>query len=223
MKGADFTKWLIGGFLIFLGIGFLGDQLFNISFGTILNLAWPIFIMILGVYIMFRTHSQFLLGSLVFIVGVVSLADNFLVLPFTVWNLWPLILIFIGIRIIFGDVFGFFKLGDRNISENVDSTAIFWADQRKIKSQNFKSGKITVLFGGSELDLTETKFADGAVIDIVCIFGGVSLKMNSNTQVLSEGIGLFGGFEDKSNKADNSSQKVEIKGVAIFGGVEIKN
>lgn len=222
MKGADLTKLFIGGFLILLGVGFLADQFFGINFGSIIGAAWPVLIMLSGLYIMLRARSQMLFGLIIFIVGGALLIDQLFDLPFSIWNLWPLIFVVIGLRIIFGDIF---KINTSVVKEDkFDSTAVFWGDSRKIKSNNLKFGKVTALFGGSDIDLSEAEISkDGADIDCVAIFGGVTIKVSKDINVDSEGIGLFGGFDDKTGKSDDSKAIIRIKGFALFGGVEVKN
>jgi len=226
MKGETLTKLIIGGFLIFLGLGFFADQIPGFNFGRIISIFWPVVIMLIGLYIILKTKSQFIIGSIVFLAGTLWLVDQFVDLPFSIWNLWPLVLIYFGLRIIFPG-----KLGDFNRmsnhsteGESFESTAVFWGDSRKVKSDNFKSGKVTAMFGGNEIDLRDVKVAkEGADIEIVAMFGGVSIKVNENTLVKSDGLGIFGGFGDKTAKPAKPEGTITIKGSAIFGGVEIKN
>lgn len=226
MKGETLTKLIIGGFLIFLGLGFFADQIPGFNFGRIFSIFWPVVIMMIGLYIILKTRSQFLVGGFIFLIGSFWLVDQFIDLPFSIWNLWPLALIFIGFRIIFPGKFGDFNRMSNSTVEGdtFESTAIFWGDSRRIKSDNLKSGKITAIFGGSEIDLRDAKVAkDGANIEIASIFGGVTVKVNENTLVKSEGLGIFGAFEEKASKPAKPEGTLVVKGSAIFGGVEVKN
>lgn len=226
MKGETLTKLIIGGFLIFLGLGFFADQVPGFNFARIFGVFWPVVVMMIGLYIILKTRSQFLVGGFIFLLGGLWLVDQFVDLPFSIWNLWPLVLIFIGLRIIFPGKWGEFnRMSSGTVEDDTfESTAVFWGDSRKIKSDNLKSGKITAIFGGSEIDLRDAKVAkDGARIEIASIFGGVTVKVNENTLVKSEGLGIFGAFEEKTSKPAKPEGTIVIQGSAIFGGVEIKN
>ena len=226
MKSDTLTKLIIGGFLIFLGLGFLGDQIPGVNFGRIFAIFWPVVVMLIGLYIILKTRSQFFIGSIVMLLGGLWLVDQFIDLPFSIWNLWPLVLIVIGLRIIFPGKGGKFNyMNSSTVTDDTfESTAVFWGDSRKIKSENLKMGKITAIFGGSEIDLRDANIAkDGANVEIVAMFGGVSVKVNENTLVKSDGLGVFGGFEDKSAKPAKPNGTIVIKGSAVFGGVEVKN
>jgi len=225
MEKNNFGKILVGGFLILLGAGFFLNQYFDINFGQIVGTFWPVTILICGIYIIARAKSQLFLGAGIFLIGLATLVDQLFDLPFQVWSFWPLILVFIGVRILFGknmDAKG--PNGALSESNTFESTAIFWGDSRRIKSDNFRFGKVTVMFGGSELDLRDIKTTDEAAsIDIVVMFGGVDIKVNENTLIISDGIGIFGGFSEKTIKPEKPTGTIRIKGVAMFGGVNVKN
>lgn len=224
MRDLDLTKLFIGGFLILLGICLLVDQFFGINIGSIFSKLWPVFIMLIGIYIILRTRTHIVIGLVVFSIGGLLLADRLLELPFSIWNLWPLIIILVGLSIVFPNRFKFsFQPKSVRADQYFESTTIFWGEERKIKSDNLSKVKITAIFGGSELDFTESSFVEGATFEVVAIFGGSSLRFSSDVLVESEGIGVLGGFEDRTSKPKEPKSKVKIHGIGMFGGVEIKN
>jgi predicted membrane protein len=109
----------------------------------------------------------------------------------------------------------------------VDDVSVFGGGNKIIRSDNFKGGSITAIFGGSEIDLTGCKLAEGtSVLDIVAIFGGTTILVPTNWDVQLNVTPLFGGFSNKALKLPNveidKTRTLIVKGVAIFGGGEIK-
>jgi len=111
-----------------------------------------------------------------------------------------------------------------------NAVAIFSGCERRVKSQNFKGGRATSIFGGVELDLRDAKIAaDQATIEVNCIFGGVEIRVPENWNVHSTSIPVLGGFSDKTHissaedPAGGPRKTLVITGAIVFGGVEIDN
>lgn len=148
---------------------------------------------------------------------------------------WPVLLIVIGVMIILKR--GFHHRGHRhckfpeNISNledgYVNETNVFSGSKRKITHQDFKGGKISNVFGGTEIDLTQATLAEGRVeLNVECIFGGVTLIVPSDWKVVLNVSSIMGGFADKRNmvrEPADPSRMLVIKGSAIFGGGEIRS
>jgi predicted membrane protein len=150
---------------------------------------------------------------------------------------WPALLIGIGLIIIsrrsdkpgsgnHSHVFSSKKVIDDNADEYIDETAIFGGGNSRVISTNLRGGKITAIFGGSDIDMKHAvPSADGCSIDMLVIFGGTNLIIPEDWQVKSEVVSIFGGFSDKRivPASLNTTKLVIIKGVTIFGGVELKS
>jgi predicted membrane protein len=115
------------------------------------------------------------------------------------------------------------------INDLINDVNIFGGGEKKIKSENFKGGQLTAIFGGSEIDLRASEMSTGVnAIDILCIFGGASLKVPEGWHVKSEITALFGGYSDERSKnsreiPSNPEKLLYLKGMVLFGGVEVKN
>jgi predicted membrane protein len=108
----------------------------------------------------------------------------------------------------------------------IDELAIFGGGNTRITSQNFKGGKVTAIFGGSDIDMKATMPSKaGCVIDVFTLFGGNKLIVSDDWQIKSEVVAIFGGFSDKRivTNERNPEKLMIIKGVVLFGGVEIKS
>lgn len=109
----------------------------------------------------------------------------------------------------------------------LDDISILGGGNKRIQSQNFKGGRITAIFGGSEFDFKNAVISEeGCVIDVFTMFGGSKLIVPEDWQVKSDILSLFGGFGDKRaiRPSDIDPKKtLMLKGFVMFGGIEIKN
>lgn len=113
-------------------------------------------------------------------------------------------------------------------ADQIDEVNVFGGSERKITSKNFRGGKITSVFGGCSLDLTDCELSEGKnVLDVANIFGGTKLLIPTDWKIHVEVTSIFGGFADKRRTftpvAGAAQKELYITGVVIFGGGEIKN
>lgn len=123
----------------------------------------------------------------------------------------------------------FFSKHEEMVNQDLlDEIAIFGGGEKKIVNDNFKGGRITTVFGGNEIDLTDCKLTEGtSVIDVFTMFGGVELHVPSNWKIKHDVIPIFGGFSQAGRKSRpeeiSDTSTLFIKGIVIFGGVEVKS
>jgi predicted membrane protein len=148
------------------------------------------------------------------------------------WDLWPIILIAVGMALILRNRSGRHPQFGRSQVESdmdyLDEISIFGGGEKMVTSQNFKGGKITNIFAGSEINFMEAKLAaEPAYIDVFTLFGGSTLIVPSDWKVKVDMVAIFGGFSDKRQYKKEPLGKDEpelyIKGVTLFGGGELKS
>ena len=201
---------------------------------------WPVILVAIGIVKLVdsnftegRVVGGFLLG-----LGVIFLAQSLGFLMLRMRDLWPLILIGIGLMLLFQRAHWYLRVPNGTLTptfsdptadhtHTVKIDAIFSGGKRVITSQDFRGGPISALFGGVELDLRQAGMAgQSAVLDISAIFGGVEIRIPRNWSAVVQGVGIFGGFGDSTlqpDPRDPGVKKLIVKGGAIFGGVEVKN
>ncbi len=171
-------------------------------------------------------------GIILIVVGGAFYMRNFFDLHFNFWQLFvPSMIILVGLLLIFRRKLDF--KGDTDVpkedSDILDDVSIFGGGDKILYSQNFRGGKITAIFGGSNLNMTHVKLAPGTqYIDIFAVFGGTSLIVPEGWDIQIKVASIFGGFSDKHriNVAEQENEKTNrlvVKGLAIFGGGEIKS
>ena len=225
--------FILGIILLFAGGLLLLDNfnITNYNFSSII-FSWQMIFIVIGLLI--YTGSQNKVGLIFILFGIILLVPK--ALGFNVWALWPVILIFLGIYFLLGlyrrrsiisaDSFNF-KEGNKFNRNTIDEVAIFGGGEKSYKFDCFEGGKITAIFGGSEIDLYESRLASGVhYIDVTAIFGGFSLIVPKDWYIEIRVMPLFGGFSDQRRKDPNINYSKEnvliIKGLVLFGGGEIK-
>ncbi|NOR87345.1 MAG: hypothetical protein GQ527_07035 [Bacteroidales bacterium] len=172
---------------------------------------------------------------------------------------WPVIIIIIGVMLLFKNPKNnhplrpwerrkkFHNGSDENgEGENTDSSesfnqnaaahdyvediAIFSGTKKTITSSNFRGGRLTAIFGGSELNLSRARLAPGRnVLDVFFMFGGSEIIVPSDWNVAIEVTPIFGGFSDERyvpkqmQTGEDSESVLVIRGLVVFGGAELKS
>lgn len=234
----SYVRIILGVVLLFFGLYFLGVNLNLFEFRLPEHVvSLPSFVILMGIIILFNT------GRLGFGLGVILFGSLWLTTRFIPGLdfgdvLLPFIIITIGFSLLFKGKSGgrknfnpFVKKlkGQAEVStDKISDIAIFGGTNKQFTTKNFQGGEITAVFGGSEIDLTDCKLAPGdQVIEVLFCFGGSTLIVPKNWNIVIDVTPIFGGFSHKTKKFMNPSENFEgtliIKGIAIFGGGEIKS
>lgn len=195
-------------------------------------ISWQMILIVIGLFQIVNNKNK-TFGLIMMTVGVFFLLPGIFGFSRQMWHMfWPAIFLIIGAYILFRrkiDPDDMELMGEIvNDEDFFDDLNIFGGSKRTITSQNFKGGKVTSFFGGSEYNMLAANIpGQRAVLDVLTIFGGSKMLVPSDWQVQVDVISIFGGFTDKRNTLPpvrTSANKVLIvKGLVIFGGGEIRN
>jgi hypothetical protein len=199
---------------------------------------WPVILIAIGAYKLVdganqRSHVG---GAILLSIGCLLMADNLGYLPVSVWSLWPLALIAIGIGLLLDRIPGSFGGGSVRFETRMGAhpaadgsvviTSIFSGSKRKV-TEEFTGAAITCLFGGTELDLRGAVMPrTPTTIHADCMFGGAEIRVPREWLVDMRGVGIFGGMSDETAHppvVTPETRRLVVKGSAIFGGVVVKN
>ncbi|MCG6913339.1 cell wall-active antibiotics response protein [bacterium BMS3Abin03] len=223
---------VLGGILIVIGAFLLlgSMDIFDFSISHII-FSWPFFFTVIGLFILLNTNKKIFGGILTGIGLFFLLPRIFPGIHYHGGIIIPVILISLGVYIILNhrrkealnsEQEGFFK------KDVIDDVSIFGGGAKIISSDNFRGGNVTAIFGGSEINLTGCKLAEGEqILDVLTVFGGTTILVPKDWNVVVNVTSILGGFSDKSIKDPNfipdQSRTLHIKGLALFGGGEVKN
>jgi predicted membrane protein len=216
---------LVGLALVVRNTGFFPDYIDNIIF------TWPMLLVTIGLVMTIGSSGNKTGGIIIMAVGGFFLIPHIFSETFHMYNLfWPSIFIIIGAIFIFTRRRPWQTESNAPVSgdDYLDIVNIFSGGERQIASQNFKGGKVTAVFGGSEIDLTKAQLAPGrSELELTCIFGGTTLIVPDDWFVTLEVTPVLGGFGDsrKMNpgRTIDTTKQLVIKGAIVFGGGEIKS
>jgi predicted membrane protein len=215
--GAEIPRWLISWKMLLIVIG--------ISIGVkhkFHNPSWLVLVLIGSVFLISDIYPSLYIKPM----------------------LWPILIIIAGLFVIFKPQrhknkyckrrhdrkyaeTGFYIPNESiNTDETIDWFAFMGGLKKNVLSKNFKNGEINVVFGGAEVNFTQTDFVDKATLEINQLFGGTKLIIPANWEIKSELVSVFGGIEDKRplQTSTSSTNKILIlKGVVVFGGIDIRS
>ncbi|MGE5420819.1 MAG: LiaF transmembrane domain-containing protein [Chloroflexota bacterium] len=215
---------LIGLFLVMRNTGIFPHFIDHVIF------SWQMLLIVIGLVITLGSAGGRTSGVIIMAVGGFFLIPMIFRETFDINMFWPSIFIIIGIIFIFSRRRGWnsvsitSQVGD----DYLDLVHIFSGGERQIVSDNFRGGKITAVFGGSEIDLTKAKLAPGICeLEVACVFGGTTIIVPDDWNVKIEVTPVLGGFGDSRKlhpgRTIDMSRQLVIKGAIVFGGGEIKS
>lgn len=164
-------------------------------------------------------YSRLIIGAIIILIGINILFDIDI---FRI--IFPILLIWLGTRIIWGKESTSFTTKSEAREDKIKRVLIFSGVRQKLLSEDFEGGEIVAIFGGAEIDLSRVKTKQKRIqLDLVAILGGIKITLPESWSVRSEGIGILGGFNNEAGKDSKKTVEVELKGVAILGGVDVVN
>ena len=137
--------------------------------------------------------------------------------------LLPVILITLGILLLSKD---FLRNNIKNkiksieVSNDNEFYAIFGSNSIKPKQEEVNGASLNAIFGELKCDLRDSKITKDIVINATSVFGGMTIIVPEDVNIITTATPLFGGVENKV-KSKNSTNTIYIKGTVLFGGIEI--
>lgn len=215
---------IVGLFLVLRNTGIFPHFIDHVIF------SWQMLLVAIGLVITLGSAGGRTAGVIMMAVGGFFLIPMIFEETFDINMFWPSIFIIVGIIFIASKRKGWNsvstapQVGD----DYIDLVHIFSGGERQIVSENFKGGKITAVFGGSEIDLTKARMAPGvSELELACVFGGTTIIVPDDWNVKIEVVPVLGGFADSRKlhpgRTIDMSRQLVIKGAIVFGGGEIKS
>lgn len=236
--------------IVFFGVVYLLKQL-GYHIPSYL-LSWQMILIVIGIVVLIKHKFSKFHGYLMIIIGKLFLLAEWYPKLINVKIILPVAIIIVGLAIVFLSNRRFGKHHRRkqrftrenwkqiheaqqrgfsyykyNEDDFIDSVSFFGGINKTIISKTFKGADIVSFFGGTDINLSQADFQGRIVIDVTNIFGGTTLTIPNNWEVISEVASIFGAFEDKRpqyQREENEESKVIIlRGTCMFGGIEINS
>lgn len=227
-KGMARSGIFLGIVLIVLGSFLLLERL-DLLQTDLLRHFWPLVILFVGVNLLISQRGPYgmAFGACLVLFGTLLELEKFGLLRFRFRDLWPVYLIVLGALLLWRALRPpRVRTGTEHVEARLNEFAVFGGGEIKVATPRFEGGSVFALFGGYELDFTNSKIGESpAVIHADAVFGGVSLRVPSTWRVTARGSAFMGGFESTAlpPPPDSPEQHLIVEGLALLGGVEIKN
>ncbi|KYG82544.1 LiaI-LiaF-like domain-containing protein [Roseivirga echinicomitans] len=223
---------IVGLIFILIGTVFLLDNLDIISWHYRRYIfQWENILIIIGAVLILNKENV-KTGGILMGVGIFLNLDEWFSIDINIFDLWPLVFVIAGFAIVSRNRNSTsddnYNTSTGNLdAEKINDTAIFGGGDKIVNSHNFRGGSLTAIFGGSNIDLTQAKLADGRhEIDVFYMFGGSKIRVPQDWNVQLNVTGIFGGMSDRRKLIDphaDENKELVIRGTAIFGGAEVTN
>ncbi len=209
------VKLVVGLFFAVVGVILTADNLGVLNAQDFLR-YWPAVVVVVGILKLFDVGTR-MVGILLIIAGSWILGWNLDLINFTIFDMWPLIMIAIGVMIV-ARAFG---VGPKSVF--MPTNAAFFGQKKVVEaSKDYRGGHVAAILGGYVLDLTGADITNGpAVVEVLAIWGGIEINVPENWEIAGEVIPIMAGFEVKTSGSDPRKQLI-IKGLALMAGIEVK-
>jgi predicted membrane protein len=188
---------------------------------------WPLVLVAVGLAKLigprgFQTHFG---GFILLIVGVWLLLENIGVWHHSLIEIWPVFVVLIGVRLIWGGMGRIPQSSSQDATSRVTPFAMLGGNEQQSSSQDFRGGAANAILGGCKVDLRQASIKEGpAILDAFALWGGVEIFVPRSWNIVVRGTPILGGFEDKTAApTEGGGPTLIVTGAAIMGGVEIKN
>lgn len=222
MNRQSVTKNISGAIIVAVGAVLLLSSLKIFDIGNILADYWPVLI-ILGAGIIFiNDFRSWPVAAFVAVLGVLFQLRELNIVDVQPWSIiWPLIIIFVGVSLLFGRSYAGKRVSK---SERDDVSAIMAGTSVVNHSKSFKQSNATAIMGGARLDLREVTFEKEALIEVFSFWGGIEIVVPENVIIRNQVNNIMAGTEDKTKqKVEKNAPVLTIAGTLIMAGVSIRN
>jgi predicted membrane protein len=220
-----------GGVICAVGLILLLDHMGYISADRLWRF-WPLLLIAAGASRL-ASPGRRAWGVMLIAIGALLQLDNLGLLRFRWTDLWPLVIICVGLMMIWNAIEArkvrVGTSGSGDATPTMNATAVFGGVERRISANNFRRGTVSAVFGGAEIDFRDGDIdGDEATLEVNAIFGGAEIRVPEAWSVEFHGQTIFGGYSDKTRvtaAAPNGPKRktLFITGTTCFGGVEVKN
>jgi len=188
---------------------------------------WPLLFVLVGLVKLLAIPGERFSGLVFTLLGgfllLNSLTDRVSISD--LWRFWPALLILLGIRYV---VRSFGDSESRWLEIEGPQTrqlGLLTVSRRRATSQVLSGGDLVAFMGGCELDLRDARpTANGAVLDVVAVWGGIEVLVPKGWQVDLQVVPVMGGAEDETKvSAEDVGHRLKIRGLVLMGGIEVHN
>jgi len=180
---------------------------------------WPAFVIAAGALKAIEP-GQGLAGAIVMVAGAALLVWSLGLLRFNIFDLWPLLLIGIGLLMLARGT-GF--VGEPHMPGNF---ALFSSPNVTETSSDYRGARISAVMSGYKLDLTGAEITQNpAVLNVFAMWSGIEVLVPDGWEVVTEVMPLMAGVDVKTSRsvAVAPRSQLVIRGFVMWAGIEVRS
>lgn len=223
---------LIGLVLLAVGVALLVDNYSDWSFPS--EVLWPAVLLVIGLANLLRRGASRWPGAIMTALGLAFLLDALDIWSFDmgdVWRLWPVILVLVGVRIIFGGRRGRARRSSTrgpaavSTADRLDVNCFFGSAEERVTGSAFSGGQVTAVFGSADVDLRGAVLTGGEPeIDVTAMFGSAVFRVPSDWTVDLRSTNVLGSAQDERlDPPVTAANRLVVTGFCMFGSIEVKS
>ena len=219
---------VLGGVVIVVGLVLLARTTGVYDTGPLLRFVPSLFVLV-GLYALVASGFRNLTGPVLVVLaaGTWQLVALGVVEGSAVIDLWPVLVILLGVSIALGQVRPRAAGAE---GDYLNSFALFGGVERRAPSPTFRRADLTALFGGTTLDLRDVEREPGSEpvrVNATVLFGAAEIVAPREWNVRMDALPILGGVEDSRIRADRDGRHeaidLVVNGFVAFGGIELKD
>lgn len=209
-------KFVVGLFLAIAGVLMTLGNLDLVDSWLYLR-YWPALLIVIGLFKIADPIAR-PFGVVAVLFGSLLLAVTTGLLRFSLFDLWPLLLIGIGVTLVL-QATGF---RTRRSYDGRTIWGVLSNPQVAITDRAFSGVRAVSFLGGSTIDLTGADMQQSpAIVDVFVLMGGIDLRVPDGWDVATEAVPFMGGIEMVTNPRGRGKQVI-VRGFVMMGGIDIK-
>lgn len=218
------TQGVVGAIIVLVGLVLLLDTTGVYETGPLFRYAPSLFVFV-GLYAMYVSGFRNLVGpvTLILLAGGLQLVILGVVAFQDLVVLWPVFVILFGLSLVAGR---FRRTVPTTEGSFIETFTLFGGTDRRAVGSEFEGANLTVLFGGTTLDLRDiTPAARPVRVNVTVLFGGAEIITPRGWNVQFNVLPVLGATEDERLRVETDHDEVDlvVTGSVAFGGVEIKD
>jgi hypothetical protein len=209
------SKLLAGIFFTILGVLLTLDNLDVVEAGRILR-YWPVVLIAYGL-INLGDAGRRGLASASIVIGALLLALKTHLLRFSLFDLWPVLLIAIGAVIVLR------ALGVQGPETGGNLWSVLNTRKITIDPADLDKRKLVAFMGGANVEVTNGEHEGPVTIEALAMWGGIEIRVPEGWEVIAEVVPVMGGIDIKTVAAAAGGRQLIVRGLVLMAGMEIKN
>lgn len=212
---------IAGLFFTVAGIMLTLDNLDFVDSDSVLR-YWPAALIVAGIMKLLDRESSRIIAAILIIGGSGLLADNLGMIRFSLFDLWPLVLIAVG-AVFVARSLGVNPAAGAAASMRSGELAVLSERNLEVTDSDYRGGSAAAFMGTLRLDLTRAEIVQSpAVLHAHSMWGSVEVIVPDHWEIVSQGSPFMGAFEVHARGASDPKKRLIVRGGALMAGVEVK-